>query len=280
MPDAVKQEWLDYRTNLRNLPQIYGAAWSVAITDGGSGYAVGDVITVPASELGFAVSDIGALDDLSAPMGARPGYDFEDDPSSPTSVVSETATLDVKIIVTAVNSGAITGVRTRNAFNARHIKEAKTVTNPTTTTNSESGTGATFTLSKVVRIDPWKVRMPQSPKAKYKGVWGEDDQFPGPHGRYGSVTGSLADGTGTDAAQRDNPADGWLMEHTYHPSTLHFIPPELGGNYFASDLARLDLSTDGTSFDDGVADGLPAAPTDARGNTRVAGTITARKQTS
>ena len=33
-------------------------------------------------------------------------------------------------------------------------------------------------------------------------------------------------------------------------------------------------------FDDGVADGLPAAPTDARGNTRVAGTITARKQTS
>mgnify|MGYP001166368430 FL=1 len=280
MPDAVKQEWLDYRTNLRNLPQIYGAAWSVAITDGGSGYAVGDVITVPASELGFAVSDIGALDDLSAPMGARPGFDFEDDPSSPTSVVSETATLDIKIIVTAVNSGAITGVRTRNAFNARHIKEAKTVTNPTTTTNSESGTGATFTLSKVVRIDPWKVRMPQSPKAKYKGVWGEDDQFPGPHGRYGSVTGSLADGTGTDAAQRDNPADGWLMEHTYHPSTLHFIPPELGGNYFASDLARLDLSTDGTSFDDGVADGLPAAPTDARGNTRVAGTITARKQTS
>ena len=130
MPDAVKQEWLDYRTNLRNLPQIYGAAWSVAITDGGPGYAVGDVITVPASELGFAVSDIGALDDLSAPMGARPGYDFEDDPSSPTSVVSETATLDVKIIVTAVNSGAITGVRTRNAFNARHIKEAKTVTNP------------------------------------------------------------------------------------------------------------------------------------------------------
>jgi len=64
------------------------------------------------------------------------------------------------------------------------------------------------------------------------------------------------------------------------PSTLHFIPPELGGNYFASDLARLNLSTDGTSFDDGVADGLPAAPTDAKGNTRVAGTITARKQTS
>ena len=63
------------------------------------------------------------------------------------------------------------------------------------------------------------------------------------------------------------------MEHTF-PSTLHFIP-ELGGNYFASDPARLDLSTDGTSFDDGVADGLPVAPTDARGNTSVAGTITA-----
>ena len=44
------------------------------------------------------------------------------------------------------------------------------------------------------------------------------------------------------------------------------------------DLARLNLSTDNTSFDDGVADGLPTPPTDVRGNVRVAGTITARKQ--
>ena len=68
------------------------------------------------------------------------------------------------------------------------------------------------------------------------------------------------------------------MEHTYHPVTNHYIPPEKGGNYFASDLARLNLSTDGTPFDDGVADGLPAAPKDSTGKSRVVGTVTARKQ--
>ena len=56
------------------------------------------------------------------------------------------------------------------------------------------------------------------------------------------------------------------------------FPPEIGGNYFAKDLKRLGLSTDATAFDDGIADGLPAAPTDARGRIRVAGTVTARKQ--
>ena len=85
---------------------------------------------------------------------------------------------------------------------------------------------------------------------------------------------------GSVADNRDNPADGWLMEHTYHPASGHFIPPEMGGHYFGSDLNRLNLSTDNTPFDDGVADGLPAAPTDAKGKTRIAGTITARKQTS
>ena len=85
---------------------------------------------------------------------------------------------------------------------------------------------------------------------------------------------------GTKEANRDDPSDGWLMEHTYHPATCHFIPPEMGGNYSASDLSRLDLSTNNTSFDDGIDDGLPAAPTDAKGNSRVIGTITARKQTS
>jgi hypothetical protein len=280
MPASVKQEWIDFRQKLRDIPQTYGAAWTVTITDGGSGYSVNDVLVVPAEQLGFKSSDVGALDDLSAPMGKRPGFDFEADPSALTSVVDEIDNLNVNIIVTSVDTnGAITGVRTRNAFNARHIKEAKTIVSPTVEYTGD-GSAATFTLSKVVRVDPWKVRFPQSPKAKYPGIWGESDQFPGPFGRYGAAVGSLADGSGTDAAQWADPSDGWLMEHTYHPATLHFIPPEKGGNYFASDLARLGLSTDGTPFDDGIADGLPAAPIDVHGNTRIAGVIKARKQTS
>ena len=189
--------------------------------------------------------------------------------------------------------GAITGVRTRNAFNARHMKEAKVINDVAYTIvktgdSSTTGTGAKFKLEKKVRIDPWKVRIPQSPKAKTPGIWGEDDMFPGQSGRYGAaVNGMDAQSTlgdnvpdGTSADNRDNPADGWLMEHTYHPATGHMIPPEMGGHYFGTDLARLNLSTDGTPFDDGVADGLPAAPTDAKGKTRIAGTIKARKQTS
>ena len=58
------------------------------------------------------------------------------------------------------------------------------------------------------------------------------------------------------------------------------IQPEMFAHYYGTKIDRLNLSTDGTPFDDGVADGLPAAPTDAKGKTRIAGTIKARKQTS
>ena len=269
MPATLLTSWQDYRTKLRNLPATYGAAWTVTIADDGQNYAVGDTFNVDASVFGFTNSDVGALDDLSAPMGRRPGFDFEaaTDGSDATALVQENDTLDVNIIVTSVDSGgAITGVRTRNAFNARHIKAARTLNAVTTTPTTDNGTGAVFNLTKVARVDPWKVRFPQSPNAQRAGIYGERDQFPGATGRYA-----------TDA-ERDDPADGWLMEHTYHPATGHFIPPESDGNYMAADLARLGLSTDGTPFDDGVADGLPAAPTDSRGNTRIAGTITARRQ--
>ena len=272
MPASLIAEWQDYRTALRELPATYGAAWTVAIATAGTGYAVGDNFNVDASVFGFGSTDVGALDDLSQPMGKRPGFDFEAATSGldDTALVNENDSLDVNIIVTAVDSdGAITGVRTRNAFNARHIKEARTLNDVTTTATTSGGSGATFNLSKVVRIDPWKCRLPQSPNAKHRpGVYGERDQFPGQIGRYLSEE------------DRNNPADGWLMEHTYHPATRHYVPPESGGNYFAYDLERLNLSTDGTPYDDGIADGLPTPPTDARGNTRIAGTVTARKQSS
>lgn len=269
MPSSLLTAWTDYRTALREIPATYGAAWTVAIATAGSGYAVGDNFNVDASVFGLTAADVGKLDDLSQPMGTRPGFDFEAATSGmdDTAIVSENDSLDVNIIVTAVSgSGAVTAVRTRNAFNARHIKEARTLNAVATTATTDAGSGAVFNLAKVVRIDPWKVRFPQSPNAQRTGVYGERDQFPGAIGRYL-----------TDEARND-PADGWLMEHTYHPSTGHFVPPESGGNYFAADLARLNLSTDGTSFDDGIVDGLSAAPNDALGNPRIAGTITARKQ--
>ena len=121
-------------------------------------------------------------------------------------------------------------------------------------------TAPDFTLSKVKRIEPWKCRLPDAPndpEAQWEGK---------------RIHRYLTD------EEREDPSDGHYMEHTYHPVTNHYIPPEIGGNYFAKDLARLSLSTDATSFDDGIADGLPAAPTDARGKIRVAGTVTARKQ--
>jgi hypothetical protein len=300
MPESLANNWKQFRQELRDLPEIYGACWTPTITAGGTGYSVGDHLLVDATVLGYSNDQIGTLDDLSTPMGQRPGFDFEADPNDgeawkpDATVDTASGSLDVNIIVTSIGQdGAITGVRTRNAFNARHMKEAKVINNVAYTIvktgdSSTTGTGATFKLEKKVRIDPWKVRIPQSPKAKQPGIWGESDQFPGQTGRYGAVVNGMDASTtlgdnvpdGTDANNRDNPADGWLMEHTYHPSTGHMIPPEMDGHYFGTDLARLGLSTDGTPFDDGVADGLPAAPTDAKGKTRIAGTITARKQTS
>jgi|TARA_B110000444_G_scaffold242407_1_gene259697 hypothetical protein len=297
MPTDLADKWKAFRQALRDMPEIYGACWSVAIAAGGTGYSVGDHMNVDASVLGYTTDQIGSLDDLSQPMGRRPGFDFEADPNDgeqwkPTAPADANDSLDVNIIVTSIGQdGAITGVRTRNAFNARHMKEAKTINNVAYTIvmsadSSTTGSGAQFNLSKVERIDPWKIRQPQSPKALQPGIWGENDQFPGATGRYGAVVNGMDASTtlgdnvpdNTDANNRDNPADGWLMEHTYHPATCHFVPPEMDGHYFGTDLARLGLSTDGTPFDDGVADGLPAAPTDAKGRTRIAGTITARKQ--
>lgn len=205
MPESLLTAWQDYRTKLRGLPATYGAAWTVTIATAGTGYAVGDNFNVDASVFGFGSEDVGALDDLSQPMGKRPGFDFEAATSGldDTALVNENDSLDVNIIVTSVDSdGAVTGVRTRNAFNARHIKEARTLNDVATTATTSGGSGATFNLSKVVRVDPWKVRLPQSPNAQRPGVYGERDQFPGQIGRYLSEE------------DRNNPADGWLMEHT------------------------------------------------------------------
>ena len=308
MPASLKEEWVEYRKVLREIPALYGASFDVSIDAGGTGYAVGDKFVVDKSVFGFKEGDLGKDDDLCQPMGWRPGFDHYDsalthrgdipkktdpktailedpglrmpgdNPEIPEGIIKEVSpqeatpglqnpvshekmTLDLTIIIEAVDGdGAITEVRTRNAFMGRHIKEAQTHANVANTATTDAGTGAEFTLSKVKRIEPWKCRLPDAPndpEAQWEGK---------------RIHRYLTD------EEREDPSDGHYMEHTYHPVTNHYIPPEIGGNYFAKDLARLSLSTDATSFDDGIADGLPAAPTDARGKIRVAGTVTARKQ--
>ncbi len=294
LPAALKKEWEDYRKELRDIPITYGVAFSIAIDNAGTGYKVNDKFVVDKTVFGFKESDIGVADDINQPMGWRPGFDHADmdnvhekefheadddsvltpgdNPSSPEGMLfegrygplglTEKPTLDVTIIVTEVDGdGAITGVRTRNAFCARHIFEAQTHADVANTPTTDAGTGAKFTLSKVVRWDPWKCRLPKAP----------DDIVAQWEGKR--IKRYLTD------EERDDPSDGFYMEHhTYHPVTGHFISPEKGGNYFAKDLKRLNLSTDGTAFDDGKADGLPAAPTDVNGKVRVVGTVKARKQ--
>ena len=287
-PAALKKAWEDYRQELRVLPETYGVAFTVEVTAQGSGYKVDDKFVVDKSVFGFSDDDLGTPDDISQPMGWRPGFDHYDmsnvhtgspegtesgdNPTSPEGIINEGSfgplgltekpTLDVTIIVTSVTAtGKISGVRTRNAFNARHIFEAQTHTDVANTATTDAGTGAKFKLSKVVRWDPWKCRLPLAP----------DDppaQFEGQIGRYKTE------------AERNDPSDGHIMDNIYDPVQGCFIPPELGGNYMAKDLTRLNLSTDGTSFDDGDVDGLAAAPASPAGKTRVAGTVTARKQSS
>jgi len=310
MPAALNEAWVDYRKTLREIPELYGASFGITIDNGGADYKVGDKFVVDKSVFGFKDSDLGEKDDLCQPMGWRPGFDHYDasltnrgdipkktdaktaimedprlrsdgdNPLIPEGVIAEVKpteatpgipegeaisqekmTLDLTIIVEAVDGdGAITEVRTRNAFLGRHIKAAQTHADVANTPTTDAGTGAEFTLTKVARIDPWKVRLPDAPNDKEAQWEGQRIR------RYQTEE------------ERNDPSDGWNMEHTYHPVTNHYIPPEQGGNYMAKDLARLNLSTDATSYDDGVADGLPAAPSSPAGKTRVAGTITARKQ--
>jgi len=289
MPSALKTKWENYRAILRDIPEIYGAAFKIEVTAQGSGYKVGDKFTVDKSVFGFKDDDVETHDDICQPMGYRPGFDHYDmdnvhtgdvegtqdgdDPTSPEGMIddgrfgvlnlTERPTLDVTIIVTSVTAtGKISGVRTRNAWCARHIFQAQTHADVANTPTTDAGTGAKFKLSKVVRWDPWKVRMPLAPDDK-PAQW-EGKQIK----RY------------LTEEARNDPSDGYIMDAMYDPVSGCFIPPELDGNYMAADLARLNLSTDGTSFDDGDVDGLTAAPASPTGKTRVAGTITARKQSS
>ena len=108
MPTALADKWKQFRQELRDLPEIYGACWTPTITAGGTGYSVGDHLLVDATVLGYSASQIGTLDDLSAPMGQRPGFDFEADPNDgeqwkPDSTVdTDNGSLDVNIIVTSI----------------------------------------------------------------------------------------------------------------------------------------------------------------------------------
>lgn len=126
LPEALYNKMLAHREYLRNFTEIFGAAWTVTVTNGGEGYKVGDrlLITDPRFKAGQVVSDI-------------------------------------MVTVTEVNAGAITGIKPGERL-ALHYPEAATVADVFFTTNG-TGTGASVTLTKVKTVDPWKITPKDSP---------------------------------------------------------------------------------------------------------------------
>lgn len=126
LPEALYNKMLAHREYLRNFTETFGAAWTVTVTSGGSGYNVGDklLISDPRPKAGQAVGDI-------------------------------------MVTVTEVNAGAITGIKPGERL-ALHYPGAATVADVFFTTNG-TGTGASLTLSKVKTVDPWKITPKDSP---------------------------------------------------------------------------------------------------------------------
>lgn len=132
MPTALYNDMLAWREYLRNVTEAQGVAWTATIPTGGSGYSVGDVLLV------------------------------QDPKYKNTTVVDE-----VKLTVTSVSgSGAITGHSVENK-RAMYHKEAATYTDCFFVTNG-AGTGAKVTLTKVKRVDPWKIEWDHSPVENFQ----------------------------------------------------------------------------------------------------------------
>lgn len=130
MPESLKTAFLEYRTYLRDLPEKYGASWTITVDAGGANYAVGDVIEVSDSRLknGAAV----------------------DNPIVTVSAVD--------------SSGAITAIATSNISCYAHHPAAGTYTSLINVTNG-SGTGVSLKATKIKTVDPWKVT-PDEPPAQ------------------------------------------------------------------------------------------------------------------
>lgn len=127
LPSTLYANLVEFRTYLRDIPVLFGVSWSVTLVDGGTGFAIGDRLAVTDSvyKLGNVVADIMITVDQVGQTG---------------------------------NITQFTATSTR----ALHHKSAAVYTDVYHTTDG-AGIGATFNISKVKLIDPWKVTLRDSP---------------------------------------------------------------------------------------------------------------------
>jgi hypothetical protein len=118
-----------YKQYLRDYPQTFGATFGITVATAGTGYVVGDrmLISDPAYKNGQSAADI---------------------------LVTVSAVAD--------GTGAITAVTKSDTRAYSYHPQAGTYNNVFYTTSS-AGTGATFNLSKVATVDPWKITPLENP---------------------------------------------------------------------------------------------------------------------
>lgn len=127
LPTGLATSITAYRRDLRDFTKIHGASWIADLTAPGTGYAVGNRLAVTDSRL-----------------------------------KANQAVDDVMITVLTVNGAGAILTFSVSSSRSTHIKAAATNTDVYHTTNG-AGTGATFTISKNLLIDPWKLDLPVSP---------------------------------------------------------------------------------------------------------------------
>lgn len=127
LPSALYNEMLEYRQYLRNFTEIFGAAWTITLTSSGTGFVVGDMVSIsdPVFKNGQVVDDI---------------------------IITVTEVSDTGAIVNFTKSNT----------RALHIPTAATYSNVYYTTNG-AGLGLAITLSKIKLVDPWKITPKDSP---------------------------------------------------------------------------------------------------------------------
>lgn len=128
LPESLYNAMVEYKQYLRDLPETYGANWTVTVTEAGTGFSAGDRILI-----------------------SDPVYK------------NNSAVSDIILTVTEVNdSGAIVNFTKSNTKAFDYHTDEATYTDVYFTTNG-GGSGAEITLSKIKTVGPWKITLRDSP---------------------------------------------------------------------------------------------------------------------
>jgi len=131
LPTAIYNKVAEYKQYLRDFPVTFGAAWDITVTAGGTGYVVGDRILI-----------------------SDPVYK------------NNTAASDIIVKVETVDNvtGEILTISRQSSVHAyAYHPAAGSYVDVYHTTNSATGAGSKFKLSKVKTVDPWKITPPEPP---------------------------------------------------------------------------------------------------------------------